>query len=123
MTGDVRRALEIARLAAQIAEREEADAVEAGGTPDPNSVVTFSHINAAVKQLKGSVAQQALRGAPMHQQLLLACLVKLQESSGRSEVSPLLSNSGCRTCLPANTCMPRGTPGGCRVSRTSSYAC
>lgn len=38
VTGDVRRALEICRQAAQIAEREEADIVDAGGTPEPNSV-------------------------------------------------------------------------------------
>lgn len=38
VTGDVRRALEICRLASQIAEREEADAVEAGGTPISDSV-------------------------------------------------------------------------------------
>ncbi|KAL1524883.1 hypothetical protein AB1Y20_019762 [Prymnesium parvum] len=86
VTGDVRRALEICRQAAQIAEREEADIVDAGGTPEPNSVVSFGHISAAVKQLKGSVAQRALQCAPMHHQLILACFILLQASTGRSEV-------------------------------------
>lgn len=36
--------------------------------------------------MKGSVAQRALQSIPIHHQLLLACLVLLQSSSGRAEV-------------------------------------
>ena len=87
VSGDVRRALEASRLAVQIAEREEADAVAAGGAPDPNSHVQVVHVSKAINRLNGSCAARALESAPVHQQMLLACLVLQQVATGRSEVA------------------------------------
>ena len=116
VSGDVRRALEICRLAAQVAEREEAAAhaaaaplagVPAGagsapiGRPGSGSwrpgggaptappaprVVGIAHIQEALKMLKGSHQQVALEAAPLQHKLLLACMVLLLHATGRSEV-------------------------------------
>ena len=99
VSGDVRRALEICRLAAQVAEREEAaahaansaggGAAQAAGAPPPKPAPRYvhaAHITEALKMLKGSNQQLAVEAAPMQHKLLLACLVLLMERSGKSEV-------------------------------------
>ena len=112
VSGDVRRALETCRLAAQVAEREEAaahaaessgaasGAGNAGGgrqcgasraaappaAPSGPRYVTIEHITEALRMLKGSHQQVAVEAAPLQHKLLLACMVLLMESSGRSEV-------------------------------------
>lgn len=108
VSGDVRRALEICRLAAQVAEREEAAAHEAAaraatGTHE-NAVrssvaggdgaasleacryVTTRHIAEALKRINGSNSLVAIQAAPPQHKLLLACMVLLMSASGRSEV-------------------------------------
>ena len=111
VSGDVRRALEICRLAAQVAEKEEAAAHAAassagasgggggwrpGGSSSRNggsasspaapTCVTINHIQEAFRMLKGSHEQVVVEAAPIQQKLLLACMVLLMNSSGRSEV-------------------------------------
>jgi Cdc6-like AAA superfamily ATPase len=140
VSGDVRRALEICRLAAQVAEREEAAAHAAAAAPAPTApaahgqrggitggagslssrpiggrgaalaaaaaaaaaaapaatrapppkpppqYVQIEHIMEAIKLLKGSNLQVVVEAAPIQHKLLLACMVLLMQSSGRSEV-------------------------------------
>lgn len=116
VSGDVRRALEICRLAAQVAEREEAAAHEAGaaraaagrqavrgeastgaarfGAADTGGAapleacryVTTRHIAEALRRINGSNSLVAIQAAPPQHKLLLACMVLLMSASGRSEV-------------------------------------
>jgi len=80
----VRRALEVCRLAAQAAEREELSAVRGGGKAP--SHVSLGHIDEAVKQLRGSCVQRAVIALPPQQLLILACAVSQQSRTGRAEV-------------------------------------
>ena len=84
VSGDIRRALEICRLAAQIADVEQVEA--ARGERCSSGKVTFEHIDAAAKQLRGSPKLEAMMAAPRQEQLLLVAAVLLQASSGRAEV-------------------------------------
>jgi len=84
VSGDIRRALEICRLAAQIADVEQVEAAE--GERCSSGKVTFEHIDAAAKQLRGSPKLEAMMAAPRQEQLLLVAAVLLQASSGRAEV-------------------------------------
>jgi len=84
VSGDIRRALEICRLAAQIADVEHVEAAESERSS--NGKVTFEHIDAAAKQLRGSPKLEAMMAAPRQEQLLLVAAVLLQASSGRAEV-------------------------------------
>ena len=96
VSGDVRRALEICRTAAQVAEREEAAAHEAqagagngGGWAQPIEAcryVTTRHISEALKRINGSNYLVAIQAAPIQHKLLLGCMVILMSASGRSEV-------------------------------------
>ena len=88
VSGDVRRALEVCRLAAQVAEREEAAAIQAGGEVArlAPSHVQISHIEEAHKLLRGSTPLLAVHGAPAQHKLMLACVVLLLHATGRSEV-------------------------------------
>lgn len=101
VSGDVRRALEVCRLAAQLAEREELDALDDGENcgankgaantgaakgKEPPKYVGFKHIDAAVKQLRGSCVLRAMTGLPLQQLLMLSCIVIVQSFTGRSEV-------------------------------------
>ena len=94
----MRRALEVCRLAAQVAEREEAAAHQlragggsaggSGGRPGAEAprYVTVAHIQEAQKQLRGSTLLLAVQSAPPQLKLMLACVVLLLERTGRSEV-------------------------------------
>lgn len=88
VSGDVRRALEVCRTAAQVAEREEAAAHAEGGLRARQAPrhVTIQHVEAANKLLRGSTVLLAVQAAPPHQKLMLACVVLLLHSTGRSEV-------------------------------------
>ena len=69
VSGDVRRALEICRLACQIAEREEVEAAgREGGVPPTH--VTGEHVIAAQKQLRGSSVVKVLKAVPLQQKLV-----------------------------------------------------
>ena len=83
-SGDLRQALEICRLAAQLAERE----AESGATSSgPTTHVGVQHVEDAVRKLRGSLSQQAIASAPMHQKLMLACVAKLMGTSGAAGVT------------------------------------
>ena len=84
VSGDIRRALEICRLAAQIADMEEVEAAASGRRT--SGKVMFEHIDAAAKQLRGSPKLEAMMAAPRQEQLLLIAAVLLQQSTGRAEV-------------------------------------
>jgi origin recognition complex subunit 1 len=93
VTGDVRRALEVCRLATQIAEREEAAAHSErandggkGAARQAPTHVTIAHIEEAHKQLRGSALLLAVQGAPPQLKLMLAAMVLLLERTGRAEV-------------------------------------
>ena len=88
VSGDVRRALEVCRLAAQVAEREEAGAIQAGGEQARRAPkhVMIHHIEEAHKLLRGSTLLLAVQSAPAQHKLMLACVVLLLHSTGRSEV-------------------------------------
>lgn len=97
VSGDIRRALEICRLAALLADVEEVDtAASSGGNAGPRRAaggrgggsgkVTFEHIDAAAKQLRGSPKMEAMVAAPRHEQLMLFAAVMLQAATGRAEV-------------------------------------
>ena len=71
VSGDIRRALEICRLAAQIADLEQVEA--AAGERSTCGKVTFEHIDAAAKQLRGSPKLEAMMAAqwPAHFQIVM----------------------------------------------------
>eukprot|EP00965_Chrysotila_dentata_P208756 6184884-Pleurochrysis_carterae.AAC.2 len=106
ISGDVRRALEVCRLAAQVAEREELEAATsanentnastnqntnttAHGTKGAMAAprhVSMSHIDEANRQLRGSVLGRSVAQLPEHQLLLLACALSLQKVRGRVDL-------------------------------------
>lgn len=94
VSGDVRRALEVCRLAAQVAEREEAATHQAAGMLTLRATaprhVTIAHVEEAHKQLRGSTLLLAVQSAPPQLKLMLACVVLLLERTGRSEVHATL---------------------------------
>ena len=84
----MRRALEICRLAAQLADREHAHSDERA-----EAHVTFEHIDAAAKELRGNTKLTAMQAAPKLELLVLIAAAMLHASTGRAEVSTLeLSN-------------------------------
>ena len=72
VSGDVRRALETCRLAAQLAEVERAEEVG------------FGHIDEAAKQLRASPKTRAMSDAPRFEQLLLVAAVLEHAATGRA---------------------------------------
>lgn len=94
VSGDVRRALEVCRLAAQLAEREELDAAPSGRGPlphpapaSPPSHVGIELIERASRQLRGSASLRAIAALPKQQLLLLCCAVLQQRKTGLAEVA------------------------------------
>jgi origin recognition complex subunit 1 len=95
VSGDVRRALEVCRLAAQLAEREELDAVTPGSgsapgpgvAASPSSHVGIDLIERASRQLRGSASLRTLAALPKQQLLLLCCAVLQQRKTGLAEVA------------------------------------
>lgn len=89
VSGDIRRALEVCRLAAQLAEREEVRAVgppAGGGGAAAPAYVDLAHIDKASKQLRGSASLRCLGATPKQQLLLLCCAVLQQKKTGLAEV-------------------------------------
>ena len=72
VSGDVRRALETCRLAAQLAEIERAEEVG------------FGHIDEAARQLRASPKTRAMADAPRFEQLLLVAAVLEHAATGRA---------------------------------------
>lgn len=102
VSGDVRRALEVCRLAAQLAEREEIDRALVNGKNSENydagkaasliststpCFVDLQHIDKASRQLRGSVMLRSIGTLPKQQLLLLCCIVLQQQKTGLAEVA------------------------------------
>ena len=90
ISGDIRRALQIARRAAEICDR---DAREKGQTDGPNTsvpemapLVTIRHINLAHKELTSTAYMLAVKSASRFERLMLAAVVLQIRSSGREEL-------------------------------------
>ncbi|KAK9805893.1 hypothetical protein WJX73_002145 [Symbiochloris irregularis] len=78
VTGDLRRALELCRKAAEVAQRE--------GAPS----VRLAHIDAAVRVMFGSAHMRLLRASPLLDKVLLAALLLETKATGR--VDAVLTN-------------------------------
>ena len=129
VSGDVRRALEVCRLATTLAERDdlaaynklEAEKKSAGrGAPRSGAAavhriehVEFRHIDEAAKQLRGSCLMAALQAAPFQQLLLLSAFVMEQAASGRAEIGEVRllqrHNAVCAQLLAARADAPNET--------------
>ncbi len=73
--GDARRALDLLRVAGEIAERR--------GDP----MVTEEHVYAARVEIERDRVGEVVRGLPLHAKLVLLAIIRLQESRGGRSVS------------------------------------
>ncbi|VDN11763.1 unnamed protein product, partial [Dibothriocephalus latus] len=80
VSGDARRALDICRRAAELAQLEVSKRSSGGCGTD--EVVTMTHINAALKEMFSSLKLTALRSLSRYEKLLLRAIVA--EASARS---------------------------------------
>jgi origin recognition complex subunit 1 len=93
VSGDMRRALEVCRLAAQLAERAELDGPPTGiGSAPAASVSSPTHVDVeliekAARQLRGSASLRTIAALPKQQLLLLCCAVLQQRKTGLAEVA------------------------------------
>ena len=93
VSGDVRRALELCRRAAEIAEAEEAAAAAApvdgdeATQPPEQHLVQMEHITAAVKELFGEPHMVALRTAGPHAKVALCALLCEMRRTGLADVA------------------------------------
>lgn len=90
ISGDIRRALQIARRAAEICDREAQDEQDLESRKSmPNSkapCVTIRHINAAHKELTSTAYILAVKSAAKFERIMLAAVVLQIRSSGREEI-------------------------------------
>jgi origin recognition complex subunit 1 len=88
ISGDIRRALQIARRAAEICDREAQDEqdIELSKTGNKAPCVTIRHINAAHKELTSTAYILAVKSAAKFERIMLAAVVLQIRSSGIEEI-------------------------------------